>query len=120
MIEGDEAYIESALLNIILNAIEAMENNGALTISTALKKIKTKDSFIEIGVSDTGHGISPENLEKIFVPCYTTKKDGSGLGLTITQKIIEAHNGTMKVQSTIKKGTTFIIQLPLKQEQLTQ
>lgn len=117
-IEGDETYIESALLNIILNAIDAMENNGVLTISTALKKIKAKDSFIEIAVSDTGHGIPPENLEKIFVPCYTTKKDGSGLGLTITQKIIEAHNGTIKVESVINKGATFTIQLPLKQMEI--
>lgn len=119
-IEGDEIYLESAMLNIILNAIEAMENKGTLTVSTALKKTKAKESVIEIGISDTGHGISPKNLEKIFIPCYTTKKDGSGLGLTITQKIIEAHNGTMKVESIINKGTTFTIQLPLKQEQLTQ
>ncbi|MBI5182042.1 MAG: GAF domain-containing protein [Nitrospirae bacterium] len=114
-IEGDEIYLESALLNIILNAIEAMDNKGTLTVSTELKKTKAKGSVIEIGISDTGHGISPENLEKIFVPCYTTKKDGSGLGLTITQKIIEAHNGTMKVESIINKGTALTIQLPLKQ-----
>lgn len=114
-IEGDEIYLESAMLNIILNAIEAMENKGTLTVSTALKKTRSKDSVIEIGVFDTGHGIPPENLEKIFVPCYTTKKDGSGLGLTITQKIIEAHNGTIKVESIINKGTAFTVQLPLKQ-----
>jgi signal transduction histidine kinase len=95
-----------------------MENNGTLTVSTALKKTRTKDSVIEIGIFDTGHGISPENLEKIFVPCYTTKKDGSGLGLTLTQKIIEAHNGTMKVESIINKGASFTIQLPLKQMEI--
>ncbi|MEK6679953.1 MAG: ATP-binding protein [Nitrospirota bacterium] len=116
VIEGDETYLESALLNIILNAIEAMDNGGKLTISTAQIASPAESAVVEINISDTGGGISQEDIEKVFIPCYTTKASGSGLGLTITQKIIEAHNGTIKVNSKINEGTTFTLQLPLKQE----
>ena len=116
VIEGDETYLESALLNIILNAIEAMDNGGKLTISTAKIEQPAESAVVEINISDTGGGISQEDIEKVFIPCYTTKSSGSGLGLTITQKIIEAHNGTIKVNSKINEGTTFTIYLPLKQE----
>lgn len=116
VIEGDETYLESALLNIILNAIEAMDNSGKLTISTALIESGKENPIIEINISDTGCGVKPEDMERIFIPCFTTKSSGSGLGLTITQKIIEAHNGTIKVNSKINEGTTFTIHLPLKQE----
>ncbi|MFZ3065052.1 MAG: ATP-binding protein [Nitrospirota bacterium] len=116
VIEGDETYLESALLNIILNAIEAMDNGGKLTISTAKIEQPAESAVVEINISDTGGGISQEDIEKVFIPCYTTKASGSGLGLTITQKIIEAHNGTIKVNSKINEGTTFIIYLPFKQE----
>ncbi len=116
VIEGDETYLESALLNIILNAIEAMDNGGKLTISTALIEPKSEGSVVEINISDTGGGISQKDIEKVFIPCYTTKASGSGLGLTITQKIIEAHNGSIKVNSKINEGTTFTLQLPLRQE----
>ncbi len=116
VIEGDETYLESALLNIILNAIEAMDNGGKLTISTALIEPRSEGSLVEINISDTGGGISQKDIEKVFIPCYTTKASGSGLGLTITQKIIEAHNGTIKVNSRVNEGTTFTIYLPLRQE----
>ncbi len=115
-IEGDETYLESALLNIILNAIEAMNNSGKLTISTTLIESGKENPIIEINISDTGCGIQQEDMEKIFIPCFTTKSSGSGLGLTITQKIIEAHNGAIKVNSRVNEGTTFTIHLPLKQE----
>ncbi|GEM_PF-2238170 len=120
VIEGDETYLESALLNIILNAIEAMDNGGKLTISTAQIASPAESTVVEINISDTGGGISQEDIEKVFIPCYTTKASGSGLGLTITQKIIEAHNGTIKVNSKINEGTTFTLQLPLKQEAMSQ
>ncbi len=116
VVEGDETYIESALLNIILNAVEAMDNGGKLTISTALIESAQENPMIEINISDTGCGIPQESMEKIFIPCFTTKSSGSGLGLTITQKLIEAHSGTIKVNSKINEGTTFTLHLPLKQE----
>ena len=93
-----------------------MDNGGKLTISTAQIASPAESTVVEINISDTGGGISQEDIEKVFIPCYTTKSSGSGLGLTITQKIIEAHNGTIKVNSKINEGTTFTIYLPLKQE----
>jgi two-component system NtrC family sensor kinase len=109
----DAAQIERVFINMIVNAAEAMEGSGHLNIST--RHSKRKDA-IEIAFSDTGPGISPENLKKIFDPFFTTKdiKHGTGLGLAISYGIVTGHKGTISVDSQEGRGTTFIVELPIK------
>jgi two-component system sensor histidine kinase HydH len=109
-VELDWDQMTQALLNIFLNAMESMDDTGELRLKTALRPEK---KGVEISISDTGPGISRENLSKIFDPFFSTKKKGTGLGLAITAKIIEAHKGEITVESEEGKGTTFRIFLPL-------
>jgi two-component system sensor histidine kinase HydH len=109
-VEIDWDQMTQALLNIFLNAMESMDNTGELRVKTALKPEK---KGVEISISDTGPGISRENLSRIFDPFFSTKKKGTGLGLAITAKIIEAHKGEITVESEEGKETTFKIFLPL-------
>lgn len=108
-IHADPNQLKQALLNIILNAIDAMPNGGTLTISTS---VKNPEHYI-IEISDTGHGIDTKDLPQIFEPFVTKKDKGTGLGLAITQGIIEKHNGNILVKSKLNQGTTFTIALPL-------
>ena len=116
-IKADEGQLQQVFLNIILNAAEAMDGQGNLTIAT--KYLADKD-LIEVKFSDTGCGISKENLSKIFEPFFTTKEDRKkiGLGLAISSRIIEEHGGNIEVESELGKGTTFIIKLIAKKEEL--
>ena len=110
----DPSQVERVFLNLIINAAEAMEGNGQLTLSTQY----THDSdSVEIIIQDTGPGISKENMEKIFEPFFTTKETGHGvgLGLAISYGIVKEHNGTISVESGLGKGTTFTISFPLVQ-----
>lgn len=109
-VEVDWDQMTQALLNIFLNAMESMDDTGELRVKTALKPEK---KGVEISISDTGPGISRENLSRIFDPFFSTKKKGTGLGLAITANIIEAHKGEIAVESEEDKGTTFKILLPL-------
>lgn len=110
IIEVNKGELKQAFLNIILNAVDAMPGGGKLNIETALDK---SGGNIEIKISDTGCGISPENMEKLFEPLFTTKEDkGAGLGLYVTKQKIGQHNGTIKVESQLNQGTTFTISLP--------
>jgi two-component system, NtrC family, sensor histidine kinase HydH len=111
----DKDKISQALLNLYLNALDAMKNaikqEGALSVS--LKYDKEKNS-VKVIVSDTGEGISDENLPHIFDPYFSTKPTGSGIGLANVHNIIKAHNGTIDVESRKEYGTKFIITLPNK------
>ena len=107
-IQADEAQLKEVFSNIILNAIQAMSKGGELTITTA-----RKDEFVEVAITDTGEGISKENLEKIFDPLFSTKPRGTGLGLLVCQSIIENHKGTIEVKSEVEKGTRFMVKLPI-------
>ncbi|MDR1211009.1 MAG: PAS domain S-box protein [Spirochaetaceae bacterium] len=107
-IEFDERYMKQALLNLIKNAMAAMDSGGVLSIKT-----EASESEVYIHISDTGVGIPEENLSKIFEPYYTTKESGSGLGLTLVFKIIKEHQGEITVNSKEGKGTSFQITLPL-------
>jgi signal transduction histidine kinase len=110
LINADAEKLKTALLNIILNAIEAMdENKGVLNISS---KIENKRCIVKI--EDNGHGISEENLNKLFEPFFTRKNQGMGLGLSATHNIITAHKGVLHVESELGRGTLFIISLPLE------
>ncbi len=104
----DPEKINQVLLNLYLNAIEAMETKGSLTVSVLSRKDGSK---IGIRISDSGIGIGPQDLSHVFDPYFTTKATGTGLGLAIVHNIIEAHNGEINVKSRMGKGTTFTIWL---------
>ena len=116
----DERYIKQALINIIQNAIDAMNENKDNEKYDKKKeiyiKLKTIDNYAVISIKDTGIGMKEETLNKIFEPYFTTKRHGTGLGLTNVVRIIEAHNGNITIESEYEKGSEFIIKLPLKQE----
>jgi len=105
----DADLIKQSLLNIISNAFDAVTNNGEISINY----FKLKNDFV-IEISDNGIGMSSDQQKKIFDLYYTTKKDGNGLGLSITQKIIAQHKGTISISSKVNNGTTFKIILPLQ------
>jgi two-component system sensor histidine kinase HydH len=105
----DPDQLNQVLLNVYLNAIESMDGGGELNIGLAPN---AEAGGFEIQISDTGCGISSENLSKIFDPYYTTKSSGTGLGLAITHNIMEAIGGQIKVSSLPGKGTVFTIQIP--------
>ena len=108
IIVADETKLKQVFLNIILNAAQAMEGNGKLTISTIIDK-----KHIKVKIQDTGPGIPPENMGKLFSPFFTTKEKGTGLGLAISYGIVERHGGKIDVDSELGKGSTFIISLPI-------
>jgi PAS domain S-box-containing protein len=105
-IRADEVMIRQAINNLLLNAVEAMPDGGEISISCTMS-----GAGLAMAVADTGHGI-PENLkDRIFLPFYTTKERGTGLGLAIVHKIIVAHGGSIRVESS-PQGTVFLITLP--------
>nr|WP_300747669.1 HAMP domain-containing sensor histidine kinase [uncultured Brachyspira sp.] len=112
----DEKYIKQSLINIIQNAIDAMSYNKNNRKKEIYIKLKTMDNYAVISIKDTGIGVKEEAFNKIFEPYYTTKRHGTGLGLTNVVRIIEAHNGNIKIESRYGKGSNFIIKLPLKEE----
>jgi two-component system sensor histidine kinase HydH len=109
----DPDRLSQCLLNLYLNAIQAMEGGGTLTV----KSTPGEAENVNIVVSDTGSGIPGDQIKKIFDPYYTTKSKGTGLGLAIVYKIIEAHGGHIEVNSTIDEGTSFLISVPCEQEE---
>ena len=113
-ITGDFDQLQQVFTNLILNAIQAMQGGGKLNLRTSLDK-----DYLRIEVSDTGYGISPENMHKLFTPFFTTKQavKGVGLGLAVSYGIIQRHHGRIEVQSKEKEGTTFTVYLPLKIEE---
>ena len=104
---ADPDMILRAFLNLISNGVDAMPKGGVLSVET-----KANDSDIEISIRDTGEGIPEENMEKLFTPLFSTKAKGVGLGLYITKSLVEAHNGTINVETVEGEGTTFTITLP--------
>jgi PAS domain S-box-containing protein len=111
-IKFDERFMKQAFLNLIKNAIAAMPDGGKLLIKT-----ETEDTDVKITVADTGTGISDENITKIFEPYFTTKDNGSGLGLTLVYKIIREHQGEINVKSAPGEGASIIITLPVPQKE---
>lgn len=119
---GDDHQLEQAFVNLLLNAVESMGPEGTLTVGTALApdvpnaqlrdKLKASQ-LLRVTISDTGTGIPPEHLERLFEPFFTTKQHGTGLGLPVTRRIIEEHQGTIQVESQPGHGATFTILLPM-------
>jgi PAS domain S-box-containing protein len=131
-VKVDMAQMEQVLMNLVLNAVHAMPDGGLLTVSSQVVHTITGDSigaaepilpevpinepqgWLEVSVSDTGKGIAPDELTRIFQPFFTTKAHGIGLGLPITRRLIEDHRGSILVQSQLGYGATFIVRLPLE------
>ncbi len=107
-IDADPELLHRALSNLVLNAKDAMPDGGTLTLSAAPRG----DDRVEIRISDTGQGLTPEECERLFTPYYTTKQHGTGLGLAIVQSVIADHKGKIAVESRAGEGATFIITLP--------
>ena len=107
LVEGDAAQLRDVFLNLAQNAIQAMPRGGRLTMSCSAANRR-----VRVRVEDTGVGIAPENLAKIFELYYTTKERGTGVGLSMVYRTIQIHNGEIDVESTVGVGTTFILTLP--------
>ena len=107
---ADPELLHRALSNLVLNAIDAMPNGGTVTLAA-----HPKGDSVELCVTDTGEGLTPEECERLFTPYYTTKQHGTGLGLAIVQSVVSDHRGTISVSSATGRGTTFTIDLPLTQ-----
>ncbi len=114
-ITADQGYIEKVILNLILNAIEAMSSGGKLTIGTRMAGAKGANGrYAEITVKDTGSGISPEFIQRqLFRPFQSSKQKGLGIGLFQCKSIVEAHYGSIEVESEVGKGTIFTVKLPI-------
>jgi two-component system sensor histidine kinase HydH len=110
----DPDRIKQVLLNLYLNALDAMEAGGRLSVSAAAED---HNRWIVFRVSDTGHGISKENQSQIFDPYYTTKSTGTGLGLAIANNIVDAHGGRIEVDSAAGEGTTVTVRIPVAREE---
>jgi len=108
-IEIDTQKMKRVFVNIIKNAIDAMPEGGELTIAS-----KELNGNLEIAFTDTGTGIPKDIMEKIWTPLFTTKAKGMGLGLSICKRIVEAHGGSISVESIVGKGTTFTVTFPIK------
>jgi signal transduction histidine kinase len=112
--EVDESQLRQALINLVTNAIDAMPSGGTLTFATVLDQ-----NYIEVGVSDTGTGIKEEYWNKLFTPFFTTKADGTGLGLAVVSQVVENHKGSVCFESTPGRGTKFVIRLAMRQDKKT-
>ncbi|MDB4969745.1 MAG: signal transduction histidine kinase, nitrogen specific, NtrB [Myxococcales bacterium] len=111
---ADAEQLRQVFLNLAINGVQAMPSGGKLTISTALRKAGRRSTpMLEVRFRDTGVGIPGQELKNLFIPFYTTKDKGTGLGLPISQRIIENHGGTIEVRSRVGVGSTFTVVLPL-------
>jgi signal transduction histidine kinase len=115
-VKTDREQIKQVFLNILLNAIEATPENGKVTVKTRSFLKPGGEPYIQIEFTDTGCGIPPEYLEDIFNPFFTTKNTGSGLGLSISNQIVQDHKGYIVVESQLNNGTSFFINLPFDQD----
>ncbi len=106
----DPGLIKQALLNVIINAVEAMSGGGTLTIVT-----EGTPSAVQLKVCDTGEGISPDAIPHVFEAYFSTRKGGTGLGLAVTERIVEKHGGSLHIESEMSRGTTVTFSLPISQ-----
>lgn len=113
-IEIDPDMIRQIIMNLVLNALDAMPDKGNLIVSSNLAQDKKKGNTLEISISDTGSGIPPEILESLFDPFVKGKEQGLGLGLSISQRIAELHFGWISARNNPAEGSTFVVHLPLK------
>lgn len=112
-IVADPGQLQQVFLNLIMNAIDAIDTKGTITVKTSY----LTDGFVQIVISDTGKGMDSETLSKIFVPFFTTKPKGTGLGLSICKRLIEQHDGTIEATSNPDGGISFTMRLPVRDQQ---
>jgi len=105
---ADASQLRQALINLLMNALDAMPSGGSLTVTTS-----REGGFLEIGISDTGIGIAREYWGRLFEPFFTTKSAGTGLGLAVVSQVLENHRGSLRFESVPDEGTTFYIRLPI-------
>ncbi len=108
----DERMIRQALINLLINALQAMPGGGSVVVSAAATELKGR-TFAQVDVTDHGPGMSSETTERLFQPFFTTKASGTGLGLAVVRRFVEAHNGLVAVKSRKGDGSTFTLMLPL-------
>lgn len=109
---ADPEYLRSVFNNLFINAVQAIGTTGGSLII----RVQQDNEHVKYTISDTGVGIDPENLSKIFEPYFSTKETGTGLGLAIVQRIVDIHHGTISVDSKLNEGTTFTVRLPTVKE----
>src|SRR5262245_42489900 len=105
----DAAQMKRVLINLVDNAIEATEKSGAVVVSTEFDRSHGR---VRLGVADDGPGIPPQDRDKLFVPTFSTKRRGSGLGLAIVSRIVQEHQGTIRVEDNLPHGARFVVELP--------
>jgi PAS domain S-box-containing protein len=116
VVRADPNRLRQVFLNLIINAMESMNGDGTVTVRTgSLKRRSRSRDWIFVDIADTGAGIPAEHLGRIFDPFFTTKNAGTGLGLTVTHKIVEDHRGRIEVESREGTGTTFRVLLPVSE-----
>jgi two-component system NtrC family sensor kinase len=116
----DKEQIKQVSMNIILNALQSIQGKGVVEVSTRIFSKDGASEFVQVSVHDSGVGIPEKDLENIFNPFFTTKKEGVGLGLSITHQIVQEHGGYIVVESQVGRGTTFFINLPVKRSNLQE
>jgi signal transduction histidine kinase len=109
LVMADREQLQQVFLNLLLNAIQAMPGGGSITLTTTFD---AEGHQVKIAVADTGEGISPQYLSRIFDPFFTMKKEGTGLGLCVSERLISAHGGSISVSSQEGKGSVFTLSLP--------
>ena len=113
-VTGDRTGLRQALLNLALNACQAMPTGGTLKVD-----VSADDQWVIVDVIDTGVGMPRDVLERIFELYYTTKSDGSGIGLSMVYRIVKLHGGEIEVESTVDSGTRFRMMLPRRDDRGT-
>ena len=112
VLEGDNVQLQQVVLNLVMNAIEAMQSVQPRVLT--VKSEQSKADVVNISIEDTGTGIDPSNLKQVFSPLFTTKERGMGMGLSICHSIIENHNGRIWVLPGATRGSIFQFELPMK------
>lgn len=119
-VEVDADKIRQVLLNLVHNAVQVLRDEGRVRVATARARARFRRGppveAVEISVQDDGPGIAPEDLDKLFIPFFTTRQGGTGLGLPISRRLVEAHGGDILVRTRPGHGTTFVVRLPLRRE----
>jgi signal transduction histidine kinase len=111
----DESSMRAVLLNLMLNAVQAMPAGGRLSVTT-----RTTAARVQVRITDTGAGMNSEQVQRVFEPFYTTKSQGLGLGMAYAKKVVEQHQGTIRIESRPGAGTTVEIELPAQQPAETE
>jgi signal transduction histidine kinase len=109
----DRQQLTQALMNVLLNALQAMPSGGVLTLGVQGAHGPSGEALVEVRVADTGPGVPPEHVDRIFDPYFTTKEGGTGLGLALTRKIVQEHGGQIRVETAPAGGAVFVIRLPV-------